>query len=111
MQFRPYNALVKDGFVWVDKEAISVMLHCKKCSKCFLCNLIVFQHDIEKRDIRGRTALMLAVTLGFLEMVKILLSHDADVNCENSDGWTGKLLGNWSLMMSVNIHEQFTPSS
>lgn len=32
---------------------------------------------------------MLAVTLGHVESVRILLNHEANVNCENADGWTG----------------------
>lgn len=44
--------------------------------------------NIEQRDCRGRTALMLAVTLGHLEVSKILLNHGANVNVENNDGYT-----------------------
>lgn len=44
--------------------------------------------NIERRDCRGRTALMLAVTLGHLEASKILLNHGANVNVENNDGYT-----------------------
>lgn len=46
------------------------------------------KHDIEMQDPRGRTPLMLAVTLGHLESVRILLRHNANVNVENSGGWT-----------------------
>ncbi|XP_044760632.1 ankyrin repeat domain-containing protein 13D isoform X1 [Coccinella septempunctata] len=46
------------------------------------------QHDKEKKDARGRTPLMLAVTLGHLESVRILLNNEANVNVENSEGWT-----------------------
>ncbi|KAK9729420.1 Ankyrin repeats (3 copies) [Popillia japonica] len=45
-------------------------------------------HDIETKDNRGRTPLMLAVTLGHYDSVKLLLKYDANVNCENPDGWT-----------------------
>ncbi|KAK7794448.1 hypothetical protein R5R35_003815 [Gryllus longicercus] len=44
--------------------------------------------DKEKRDVRGRTPLMLAVTLGHLESARILLQHTTNVNTENRDGWT-----------------------
>ncbi|XP_017780401.1 PREDICTED: ankyrin repeat domain-containing protein 13D isoform X2 [Nicrophorus vespilloides] len=44
--------------------------------------------ELESRDNRGRTPLMLAVTLGHLEVVRVLLNHHANVNCENPDGWT-----------------------
>lgn len=40
-------------------------------------------------DVRGRTPLMLAVTLGHLESTRTLLNHEANVNCENLNGWTG----------------------
>lgn len=45
-------------------------------------------HDIEKVDNRGRTPLMLAVTLGYTDCVEVLLQHDANVNTENTQGWT-----------------------
>lgn len=45
------------------------------------------EHDIEKVDNRGRTPLMLAVTLGHLESARALLDFEANVNCENHDGW------------------------
>lgn len=50
--------------------------------------VLFLKHDKEKRDNRGRTPLMLAVTLGHIESVKTLLKHDADVNCDSPDGWT-----------------------
>ncbi|CAH0563655.1 unnamed protein product [Brassicogethes aeneus] len=45
-------------------------------------------HNKEKKDARGRTPLMLAVTMGYLESARILLNNEANVNCENSEGWT-----------------------
>ncbi|XP_076183209.1 ankyrin repeat domain-containing protein 13D isoform X2 [Ptiloglossa arizonensis] len=45
-------------------------------------------HDIEKRDNRGRTPLMLAVTLGNMNCVGVLLQHEANVNTENTQGWS-----------------------
>ena len=32
---------------------------------------------------------MLAVTLGHIESVGVLLQHEANVNTENTQGWTG----------------------
>ncbi|XP_044272439.1 ankyrin repeat domain-containing protein 13D isoform X1 [Tribolium madens] len=46
------------------------------------------EEDKEKLDNRGRTPLMLAVTLGHLESARSLLNNEANVNCENADGWT-----------------------
>ncbi|CAG9812412.1 unnamed protein product [Phaedon cochleariae] len=46
------------------------------------------EHDKEKQDNRGRTPLMLAVTLGHLESTRTLLNSEANVNCENMNGWT-----------------------
>ncbi|XP_076626210.1 ankyrin repeat domain-containing protein 13D isoform X3 [Colletes latitarsis] len=45
-------------------------------------------HDIEKHDNRGRTPLMLAVTLGNINCVEVLLQHEANVNTENTQGWS-----------------------
>ncbi|XP_043254543.1 ankyrin repeat domain-containing protein 13D isoform X2 [Colletes gigas] len=45
-------------------------------------------HDIEKHDNRGRTPLMLAVTLGNISCVGVLLQHEANVNTENTQGWS-----------------------
>ncbi|XP_022916461.1 ankyrin repeat domain-containing protein 13D isoform X2 [Onthophagus taurus] len=45
-------------------------------------------HDKEKKDNRGRSPLMLAVTLGHMESVRSLLNFEANVNCENADGWS-----------------------
>eukprot|EP00058_Branchiostoma_floridae_P002096 XP_002587584.1 hypothetical protein BRAFLDRAFT_230511 [Branchiostoma floridae] len=46
------------------------------------------QHDLERMDPRGRTALHLAVTLGHLESTRALLSHGALISTENACGWT-----------------------
>ncbi|XP_026492113.2 ankyrin repeat domain-containing protein 13D [Vanessa tameamea] len=43
--------------------------------------------EIEKRDPQGRTPLLLAITLGYLDVVQVLIDGNADVNCEK-DGWT-----------------------
>ncbi|XP_015177619.1 PREDICTED: ankyrin repeat domain-containing protein 13D isoform X1 [Polistes dominula] len=45
-------------------------------------------HEIEKHDTRGRTPLMLAVTLGHTDCAVVLLHHEANVNTENTQGWT-----------------------
>ncbi|XP_020297870.1 ankyrin repeat domain-containing protein 13B isoform X2 [Pseudomyrmex gracilis] len=45
------------------------------------------QHDIEKHDNRGRTPLMLAVTLNHTDSAIVLLQHEANVNTENTEGW------------------------
>ncbi|CAG9102097.1 unnamed protein product [Plutella xylostella] len=43
--------------------------------------------ELEAKDPRGRTPLLLAVTLAHVECVKALVEAGADVNCEK-DGWT-----------------------
>ncbi|XP_045773214.1 ankyrin repeat domain-containing protein 13D isoform X2 [Maniola jurtina] len=64
--------------VWNNKhEELKSALQAKKFS----------QEDIERHDNRGRTPLLLAVTLGHLEAVQALIEANADVNCEK-DGWT-----------------------
>lgn len=46
--------------------------------------------NIEEKDPRGRTPLMLAVTLGHLDCATILLKHNANVNIEDAFGFNGK---------------------
>ena len=47
--------------------------------------------QLEQLDPRGRTPLMLAVTLEHLDCAILLLESGANVNVENKDGWTGML--------------------
>ncbi|KAJ1530836.1 hypothetical protein ONE63_005682 [Megalurothrips usitatus] len=44
--------------------------------------------EVEKKDVRGRTPLMLAVTLGRVEMTQELIRRGTNVNTENKEGWT-----------------------
>ncbi|XP_075220941.1 ankyrin repeat domain-containing protein 13D isoform X2 [Lycorma delicatula] len=44
--------------------------------------------ELERKDTRGRSPLMLAVTLGHLEVAKLLMDRGANVNTENKEGWT-----------------------
>lgn len=48
------------------------------------------QGELEVKDVRGRTPLMLAVTLGHLETARLLMERGANINTENKDGWTGE---------------------
>ena len=43
---------------------------------------------------------MLAVTLGHIESVGVLLQHEANVNTENTQGWTGNNYGIISIKLS-----------
>lgn len=43
--------------------------------------------EIDKKDVRGRSPLMLAVTLGHLEAAKLLMEKGANVNIVNNEGW------------------------
>lgn len=52
---------------------------------------ICFQNELEKLDPRGRTPLMLAITLGDLESTRLLIMRGANVNVKNDEGWTGKI--------------------
>ncbi|XP_039292437.1 ankyrin repeat domain-containing protein 13D isoform X2 [Nilaparvata lugens] len=48
----------------------------------------ITKEELELKDVRGRSPLMLAVTLGHLESAKFLMQKGANVNTENRDGWT-----------------------
>lgn len=43
--------------------------------------------DRERRDPRGRTPLLLAVTLGHTAAARVLLRHNCNVNADNAAGW------------------------
>ncbi|XP_033184158.2 ankyrin repeat domain-containing protein 13D isoform X4 [Bombus vancouverensis nearcticus] len=68
-------------------------------------------HDIEKLDNRGRTPLMLAVTLSHMESVGVLLQHEANVNTENTQGWNvvqeAVGTGNPELIQMVLAHRDY----
>lgn len=42
-------------------------------------------------DPRGRTPLMLAITLDDIESTRLLINKGANVNVKNDEGWTGKI--------------------
>lgn len=44
--------------------------------------------DLEAKDPRGRTPLLLAVTLGHYDSVCVLIEAGLNIHCEK-DGWTG----------------------
>jgi len=44
--------------------------------------------DINAKDLRGKTALMMAVQLNNYSLAKLLVEHGADVNCCTNDGTT-----------------------
>lgn len=46
-----------------------------------------FKKLIEKKDVRGRTPLMLACTLGHFECAKLLMSKGANINIDADDGF------------------------
>ena len=52
-------------------------------------SFVVFQHDKETLDPRGRTPLHLAVSLGYADCAKCLLRSGCDANAINKDGWNG----------------------
>ncbi|XP_031561945.1 ankyrin repeat domain-containing protein 13D-like [Actinia tenebrosa] len=49
--------------------------------------LALARNDKEKTDTRGRTAIHLAVSLGYVDCVKALLHGGCDANAINKDGW------------------------
>ena len=58
--------------------------------------------DLELRDPRGRTPLLLAVTLGHLEATKLLLSKGCSTQSDMLQGWTGEMLIN-SMCKAFNV--------
>jgi hypothetical protein len=78
------------------------------------------KHDPEEVDPRGRTPLMLSVTLGHLESTRVLLKFGTNVNVINKSGWTvvqeavatgdPELLQVGSLIRSVIANFHYPPS-
>lgn len=48
---------------------------------------------------------MLAVTLGHMDSAVVLLQHEANVNTENTQGWSGNLL--LSIYNKICIFDKF----
>ena len=44
--------------------------------------------DINLRNARGQTALSLAISEAFTDMIELLIEHGADVNADDNDGDT-----------------------
>jgi len=51
---------------------------------------------------------MLAVTLGHTDSAVVLLQHEANVNTENTQGWTGNLFGLCVLSVCVIFLDVYT---
>lgn len=51
-------------------------------------NLLNNGENVNEKNSQGNTALHYAVATGNAEMVKLLLSHNADVNAQNAKGWS-----------------------
>lgn len=59
------------------------------------------QGELEVKDTRGRTPLMLAVTLGHLETARLLMERGGNINTENKEGWTGE----WQSCLKVKTRK------
>lgn len=51
-------------------------------------NLLNNGENVNEKNSQGNTALHYAVATGNAEMVKLLLSHNADINAQNAKGWS-----------------------
>ncbi|PIC41899.1 hypothetical protein B9Z55_009158 [Caenorhabditis nigoni] len=67
--------------------------------------------EIDKMDPRGRTALMLAVTIGHFECANLLLESGADASIPNKEMWSvsneAVAQGNEEFVQSVIQHRDF----
>lgn len=61
---------------------------CFKTPTCVLLQVLLAMHaNVEDRGIKGDiTALMAAASGGYVDIVKLLLVHGADVNAQSSTG-------------------------
>ena len=92
----PLHSLVWDNSIKELTQVLAPLAPGEGATKC--------SPDLETRDPHGRTALMLAVTLGRVEAAKCLVNAGANVNTE-ADGWTvvqeATSLGNPDLVQLV----------
>lgn len=44
--------------------------------------------DVNAKDNKGRTALMMAIRSDHADVAEVLLKNEADVNAKDNDGWT-----------------------
>ena len=75
-----HGLLVKLLFPWNHKD--------KLCNSCVLLKvLLAMRANVEDRGMKGDcTPLMEAASAGHNEIVKLLLSHNAEVNAQSSSG-------------------------
>ncbi|XP_050436994.1 ankyrin repeat domain-containing protein 13D isoform X2 [Adelges cooleyi] len=69
------------------------------------------QDKLEKLDLRGRTPLMLAITLGDIDATRLLINKGANVNTKNDEGWTALqeaiATGNPEIVQLVMEHRDY----
>lgn len=72
----------EDGFTSLHLAAFNSHVEIARC-------LLLSGHcDINLRNARGQTALSLAISEAFTDMIELLIEHGADVNADDNDGDT-----------------------
>ena len=59
--------------------------------------------DINNKNSKGQTTLILACWYGYTEIVKLLIDAQADVNIQKNDGWTALMLVSRNSNIDSNI--------
>lgn len=75
-----------------DKQLRQVRMFIDRLDLAFFTVSKLLQESLEKLDPRGRTPLLLAVSMGHRECAEILLKNGADPTVESKQYWSGKLL-------------------
>jgi ankyrin repeat protein len=69
-------------------EGISLHAACEDGNFDVVQALLDHGANVNERNIRHRTPLILASRSGKYEVAKLLIKYGADVNCRNKEGWT-----------------------
>ena len=81
------------------------MMACEKNDIDSLKSLIGTSKIDHKNEVkkmqRGETCLSIAVKLGYEEIVKELISHKANVNCQNKAGQSAIYLASWHNQIQI----------
>lgn len=86
---RQNHDVITSSLIWEDLPLVTISVHISKPYHAIFCPqvLLAMHANVEDRGIKGDiTPLMAAASGGYVDIVKLLLVHGADVNAQSSTG-------------------------